>query len=242
MIVRSILLFPHPQQQMVMVVAWTMVYEVLFYCMFALLILNQRVGTIVFVGWMIGVLFLPRFENYLLGFAFNETNLRFAAGIGACLIVQRCRVPAPRLIASLGGAVFLVAAVCDVIQAPLTKSTLGLGYMLGSAVGVVGLVEADRSGLIRVPKLLVHLGDAAFAIYLVHFLALSVIAKVAKTMQLDRYVPVMVLFVAHLAAAIAVGWLCHCFLENPIHLWTKRFFRRSRSTVAMEPTVLRKAA
>ncbi len=62
-IVRAIVLFPHPETHLVLGVAWTLVYEVFFYLLFGLLILDKRIGVLVFVGWMACLLAYPWFET-----------------------------------------------------------------------------------------------------------------------------------------------------------------------------------
>ncbi len=229
LIARSIFLLPHPQGRMILIVSWTMVYEVYFFGLFGILILNGRFGTVVFVAWFAGCVLVPQTENYLVNFAFSEKHLRFAAGILACLVVQRSRIPAPRLAAGLGAAILLASALFNDFSGLLSPTTLGYCYTLGSAILLASLAESDRSGLLRSPRFLSHIGDAAYSIYLTHFPALSVIAKITKAIQLDLYMPALVLFGLHVVGAIGIGWLCHRWFEYPIHQWTKRFFRRAKA-------------
>ena len=106
-------------------------------------------------------------------------------------------------------------------------------------------MQAERAGLLVPPRWLVYLGNASYAIYLVHFLALSALAKMSKAAFLDEYVPAFVLFFMHVVGAIGVGCLFHHVVENPLHALTKRFFRRERKPVASESVAIpamRKAA
>ncbi len=232
-IIRSIFLFPHPEFHMVVGVAWTMVYEILFYCLFAVLILNKRLGLSLFLIWAIGLLALPRSENYLWNFVFSDIHLRFLLGMGACMLLARGWIPAPRLVAGLGAALFAATAAWHNLEgASLAPVFQLLGYALGSAMLIAGLAQAERDGLVpATPAWLAYLGTAAYSIYLVHFFALSAIAKVSKVLQLELYLPLMVLFFLHVVGSIGVGCLCHHLVENPIHNWTKRFFRRVRPVV-----------
>jgi peptidoglycan/LPS O-acetylase OafA/YrhL len=232
LIVRSIFLLPHPETRTVIIASWTMVYEVFFFAMFGVLILNRRLGVALFIAWMAGCLLVPHTDNYLLNFAFSDKHLRFAAGILACLAIQRWRIPGPRVVFAFGSAIFLLTAVNHDLDGPLSQTAMGYCYTLGSAIALAGLVECERSGLLRGPRFLTHVGDAAFAIYLTHFPALSVLAKIAKAMHLDHYVPGLALFVLHVVGAIGIGMLCHRLLENPIHQWSKRFFRRAKTAAA----------
>jgi exopolysaccharide production protein ExoZ len=243
-ILRSVFLVPDPHFHMIIDVAWTMVYEVFFYLMFALLILNRRVGTIAIVGWIVGTFIHPWLGTSHGDFLFSPIHQRFAAGMLVCMAVQRWRIPAPRLIAGLGLGLFMVAGVVWSYCAPLDYWHHVTCFVLGSCLLIAGLTEADRSGLIGAPRSLVYLGDAAFAIYLVHFLALSVIAKISKSLLLDRYLPDPVLFGLYVLGALAVGCVCHHLIEHPLHVWSKRYFVRKKSCVDSSATVaaIRKAA
>jgi peptidoglycan/LPS O-acetylase OafA/YrhL len=227
-ILRSALLVPDPHFHMIIGVAWTMVYEVFFYFMFALLILNRRVGTIAFVGWIVGTFLYPWLSTSHGDFVFSPIHQRFAAGMLVCMAVQRWRIPSPRLIAGLGFGLFMVAGVVWSYCAPLDYWHHVTCFVLGSCLLIAGLTEAERSGLIGAPRSLVYLGDAAFAIYLVHFLALSVIAKISTSQRLDHYLSDPVLFGLYVLGALGAGCACHHLIEHPLHVWSKRYFVRAK--------------
>jgi peptidoglycan/LPS O-acetylase OafA/YrhL len=242
-VIRSLLLYPDPEDHMSLGVAWTLVYEVFFYLLFGVLILNRRIGVTVFFVWLAGLLAYPWFEGTLSPFVFNNMNLRFLAGIGVAFILARWQIPWPRLVACVGVAVFLGAGMCEAYDGPLSTWTQALWYTLGSALMLAGVVQAERSGLIDPPRWLVYLGNASYSIYLVHVLGLSVLAKIAKGGQLDLYMPGTVLFALHAAGAIGLGCAFHHAVEQPIHTWAKRYFRRAPAPpiAAAEPAG-RKAA
>jgi exopolysaccharide production protein ExoZ len=234
-ILRSIFLLPSSDNRMVLSVAWTLVFEVFFYLLFGLLILNKRIGVTVFLAWTGLILAYPWFDSYLSAFVFNNMNVRFLAGIAVALILARWEIPLPRLVACLGMAIFLATGLCEASDGPLSTSTQCVGYTLGSALMLAGLVQAERLGLIQPPNWLVYLGNASYSIYLVHFLGLSILAKIAKAAHLDLYLPGTVLFCLHVAGAIAIGCVFHHIVEKPIHTWAKRFFRRVKTS---EPSVV----
>jgi exopolysaccharide production protein ExoZ len=223
-IVRSILLLPHPQNQMIVSVAWTLVFEMLFYLLFGVLVLDKRLGVAIFIVWTAGILAYPSIEAFRWSFVCNNMHLRFVAGVCVCVIFQNYRIPAPRLVAASGVALFLTLGMVEVFHG-LSSWIYIAGYTLSSALIIAGLGESDRSGLTQAPKWLVSLGNATYSIYLVHFLALSVIAKLCKASQLDQYVPHIPLFFLHVAGAVGVGCMCHHWIEVPLYNWSKQFFR-----------------
>lgn len=225
---RAVLLFPHPESNMVLGVAWTLVYEIFFYLLFGLLILHRPTGLVVLFAWGVGVLGYAWFESYPWTFLFSFMHLRFLAGVVVALIVPRLQMPWPRCVALLGALLFVGAGLCDAYAGPLSLTQMNLTYPLGSAMMVLGLVQAEQAGLVRTPRWLVYLGDASYAIYLVHFLALSILAKLSKVVHLEDRVPLSLLFVGHVVGAIVIGCVFHHLIEKPLHGLTKRYFQRSR--------------
>ena len=224
-IVRSIFLVPHPESHLVIVVAWTLVYEVLFYLIFGLLIVNRRLGTIVLVAWGAGALCSPYIEYYPWTFVFSHHHLRFLAGLAAAALIRRTEIPMPRVVALVGTAFFIGFGLIENFQGPLPPMYPNICFTLASAILIAGLAQADRAGLITWPRGLLNLGDTAYSVYLIHFMALSLIAKVCKGIGLEQYVPSLLLFALHVVGAIGIGCLAHYLVEHPIHLWTKQFFR-----------------
>ncbi len=233
-LLRSVLLYP--QQHTVLSVAWTLVYEVFFYLLFGLCIIpDRRFGAVVVLVWMGAIFVGPWSENALSAFAFSNMNLRFLAGIGVAVVLARWQLPLPRLVAGTGIAVFVGTGMFEAFDGPLSTWTQAAGYTCGSALTLGGLVQAERSGLIQPPRWLVYLGNASYSIYLVHFLGLSILAKLAKFGQLDLYVPSTVLFTLHVVGAIGIGCAFYHLVENPIHTWTKRFGRRAKAPEVAVP-------
>jgi peptidoglycan/LPS O-acetylase OafA/YrhL len=241
-IARAIFLFPHPQNQQVVGVAWTLTYEIFFYVVFALLILNKRIGWLIFTGWTICILIQPWVEAFPWSFLFSAQHLRFLAGISVALVLARWQLPLPRTVAATGMTVFLGVGLLDAYCGPVDYWMHLMGYTLGSALTLAGLVQAERSGLIHPPNWVVYLGNASYAIYLVHFFALSLFAKIVKVVQLDLYLPDTVLFCVHVIVAVGAGCLFHHLVEHPLHNLTKRYFRRVKPPIVSQEMAIRKAA
>ncbi len=91
-----------------------------------------------------------------------------------------------------------------------------LAYGAASVLILAGLIEAERCGRLYPPRWLVFLGDASYSIYLVHFPALSLLAKVAQRLWLDTWLPSPLLFCLLAAAAVGAGCLFHIAVERPL--------------------------
>jgi peptidoglycan/LPS O-acetylase OafA/YrhL len=170
---------------------------------------------------------------------------RFLAGIAVGFVLARWHVPWPRCLAMVGVLLFLGAGMVEAYVEPLSNLQQMIGFTLGSALMVLGFVQAERDGLLKTPRWLTYLGDASYAIYLVHFLALSMIAKISMAARLADFVPLTVLFAMHVAGAIAIGCAFHHLVERPLHGLSKRYFKRARpriEPVASPAPSVRKAA
>lgn len=245
-VVCSVFLLKHPVEKTILVVAWTMIFEMLFYVVFGSLVLHRRLGAIVFAAWSVGVLAFSWFESYPWNFLFSPWFLRVLAGVGAAVFLEHARLPTPRL-AAVAGVLILMAIGIVHVRGPLSAPVYDLGGTLGALLAVAGLAEAERGGRIRVPGLLVYLGDATYAIYLVHFPALSVLAKLTMLFNLHVLLPGILLFGVHTALAVGAGCAFHELAEKPLHRWSRQFFRRRDVRPADAPTSesplpLRKAA
>jgi peptidoglycan/LPS O-acetylase OafA/YrhL len=240
-VLASALLLPHAEGHSVIGVAWTLPYEMLFYALFGTVVLNKRLGIAVLALWTAGIFTTSQAAGFPVSFVFHPFHLYIIAGMVLCSVFLRYRIPAPLFLAVGGVASFIAWGVIE-IHFGLTGWASVFAHSLSCTMIIGGFAELDRSALIRPPKLLVELGNATYSIYLLHFTALSVIAKVGKAAQLDHYVPHWILFVLYVVLAVSCGWLCSRWLEMPLYRWTKRFFSKSASSVGIAKPALRPIA
>jgi exopolysaccharide production protein ExoZ len=222
----SVLLLPHPGSFFILAVAWTLVFEMFFYLMFSSLIVSRTAGMCLFAAWIGLIVSQYGGATFPWGFLTDWYNLRFLAGMGIALFLQRFRLPAPRVCVLLGMLVFIATGVLDVYHGPLDVYGRTAGYTTGSTLIIAGLVAAEKAGTLAMPRWLTFLGDASYAIYLVHFPALSLLAKCARVVRLDAVLPGGVLFVSLALGAVGLSCAFYSFLERPLMNWAKRGFSR----------------
>lgn len=95
----------------ILVVAWTLFHEVLFYAMFALAILNRRIGVPLVFAWIISSsasLFVPA-PGWISEYLLSPLHLLFGWGALIALYVPDRRVRLPMAWLLAGGALFLTA-------------------------------------------------------------------------------------------------------------------------------------
>lgn len=199
-------------------VAWTLYHEVLFYCLFSLAILHKRLGFLILGAW-----FLLSAASLAAGpmpfpllFLASPVHLLFGMGMAACWAVSRGRVPVPGTLALLGVALFIGTGMEENYLDLLSYDGRNLLYGAASAIILAGLVTLERQGRLHVPALLQLMGNASYSIYLTHFTALSMLAKIFVAAGAREAVPVWLSYIAMAALAVAAGIAVHLLIERPL--------------------------
>lgn len=223
-IATSFLLWPMPYDP-IMSVAWTLKHEMLFYLVFSLLILHPTLGAMVFGIWIM-VCFVSSSVlqmGYPWDFVFSVYNVLFLLGVAAALTYQRLDVLTARVLLVAGSIGFLAVGLSEAIGDVVWDFELRtICFGLTAAVVVLGLA----AGSLRPPAWLTFLGDASYAIYLVHLPALSVLAIVLKKLGAPWDLPplAMLLFVSLLATG--AGAIAHFLIERPVLEWLNARIRK----------------
>lgn len=210
-------------------VAWTLQHEIVFYGVFAVLILHLRVG-MALLGLWLGLIahgLLSTGPHGMAGVFLSAYNLEFFFGMGAAWWLRRREVIRPGAILALGMSFFALFAVAEVLgrvdgYGPWAR----LAYGLPSALIILGLVEMERGGRIRVPLRLLWLGRGSYSIYLFHLICLGAAYKLWVAAGLMDIAPAWIGFgvisAAGIGGGIAVSWL----VEYPLMRWTRRLLDR----------------
>ncbi|MFL5252998.1 MAG: acyltransferase family protein [Rhodopila sp.] len=202
----SLTLFPtsHPPA---LVVAWTLSHEILFYGLF-LVRYFSRYGMALALVWAVGIAaaaaggWSP--EVPVLRYLLSPLNLEFIAGMAAACAYRRLSVRWwPVLIA--GGAAALTGLFLN-----LETEAYRVWFGMALVPLIVGLALLERTGTLRPVNWLLVLGNASYAIYLVHDPVVSVFARAAA--KLHAWEPSLVICVA---AGIAFGLAYHFGIERP---------------------------
>jgi peptidoglycan/LPS O-acetylase OafA/YrhL len=212
-----------------LVVGWTLNYEMFFYALFALAVARPRAQAVAFIvaalaatvalGAALGGSVAP------LAFWGEPIVLEFAAGIGLGLAYER-RAFIPRPVAVLA---FLAGVLAFSWQIGLPIPTgwprlVAYGLPALCLVGSVALAQPSERPS-AVPSPVVFLGDASYSLYLVHLLALTATRFAAVRLGLVPTSLGEAIGFAAMSMAVAVFAACASYLlfERPV----TRFLRRS---------------
>ncbi len=219
----SLLLIPHTdpagQPFPLLAAGWTLIYEALFYLVFAAALWLQPANRLAFLAVCLltviglGLAYLPAYPLIA-----NPLLLEFLAGalLGRAWLAGR--VPDRPTALGLIAVALAVLAWQQVIgsRGDLMRPLWWGGPAALIVAGAVGLEQAG--GLVRAPwaqRPLRRLGDASYSIYLCHPMAVGLVAATLGPQNPAVFLPVAI------TAALVLGLLCHQRIERPLLGWLR---------------------
>jgi exopolysaccharide production protein ExoZ len=225
-LVSSYLLIPTGQYP-VLLAAWTMPYEALFYIIFAITGILGSTRTLIFtaVAWSLGVVtfhvFFPGQVDLLpWRFIFSPYHLQVFAGTLACLLVRHAQgLSGGRTLLLVSGCLILAGMwghqMLSTLPSLLIRcwwATAFCGLIAGAA-----MVECQGSlGSGRPPRWLSLLAVSSYSTYLVHGPALVVMLALCSRWNLLESANKDTVLLACATLAVSAGVLCHFFAEKPL--------------------------
>lgn len=226
-IVKSLLLVPQDKTVVggtgapVVLVAWTLQYELIFYGAIALAILHRALLAGAVLAF--AVYFTWHTVSGSHGFPgdFFATHLMLLFGLGAIAAVvveNRRRLHRPLMWAAIAATLFILVYVAEAVWRDSGPRVLyDFGYGVSASALVVALVHAEDLQPERFrTRLFALLGESSYALYLVHFPLISLLAKLAVGAGLSGFAGATVSFVVILAACVVVSTLVHLWVERPL--------------------------
>lgn len=230
---RSIFLLP--STTMIIGIAWTMVYEMYFYLIFAvtLIFANSKVslygtGAAILTFYALGQ-FAP--DEALRDFLENPIALEFCFGLLlGSVFTQVARLPDIIRLLWIPGFAFLAAAPL-IVYHPTTANLPGFARVwawgLPAFMIVLSFLKLDLSRS-RLQKFMVPLGDASYALYLTHPFVMITYARLLKGSLADLpqwpVVPVVV------ALSAGLGLATYILVERKLMAITRHLFSRQLSS------------
>ena len=231
-IVKNILLLP--QNDQIIDVAWSLCNELLFYAVFALLILSRRAGFLALAAWIAVMVARPIVAPYddivWLNLLTYPMNFEFVAGLTAGWLLQRREFRRPGAMLALGLAIFAVFAVAEDCRLLWSNEfhpwfpaeywrvviLRCLGYGSAGVLIIAGLTSLERQGRVRVPPALSLLGGASYLLYLIHVPALVALGAGERRLHLSRTLPPWLLAALFVLLVTAGVMGLHLAIEKPL--------------------------
>jgi exopolysaccharide production protein ExoZ len=215
---KSFLLWPQPVEPL-LGVAWTLEFEILFYAVVGIAIVNLRCGIAVMLAWGIGIVAAAIWgtPSFPFGFILADYNLDFFLGMGAATLLRQRSIPRPSTVLFAGIVLFLACGAADNLEllSGIGK-TAKLTYGVASMLLVIGLAELERQGRLDIPGALRELGASSYALYLIHFWVFTATLKTLYFIGLMDDLPGWSKLCAIIAAALVVALCLSRFVERPL--------------------------
>lgn len=225
----SYLLVPSGQYP-VLLAAWTMPYEALFYIVFAItgILGSARILIRTAVVWSLGVVafhaILPGQADLLpWRFIFSPYHLQIFAGVVTCLYIRhRQGRQRGRALILVSGCLILAGMwehqALSSLPLIFTRSWWAAAFC-GLIAGTV--LEECRGSLTgkRPPRWLSLLAGSSYSIYLVHGPALVIMLDLCSRWHLLDSTNKDAVLLACATLAVSAGVLCHFVAEKPLQKW-----------------------
>ena len=196
------------QKSPILMVGWTLEWEMLFYLVFGVsLLFSHWIKSYFFILLVLGIIAgmtsdLIMFEfiaGMLIAYIYN--NFHFQQKYGCFLAVV--------------GFLLLLSSINQIFDARLSRVFY---WGLPSALIVLGAIYAKSYK----QSLLQYLGDASYSIYLIHVLTISVFYKVSKSLSIA--INYDLLAMVCLMCSILCGSVLYAFVEKPFTRYIKSIF------------------
>jgi peptidoglycan/LPS O-acetylase OafA/YrhL len=226
-ILASFLLLPQAGLPLLLV-GWTLVFEMYFYLIFAIsLLVPKRAMPYILAAWAVvtALLRLIDSDNPFVMLAQSPLNFEFLLGAIVGALAGRGRMPVPGVIAGLGVAASLLvssllwANVIEIENALVRVVTAGVAF----ALIVYGLVGLEQRGSIVAPALFARLGDYSYSLYLTHVLTLAALGMVLQSALSANLATHILGLLLAVVACVGVAIAYYYVVERPL---TRLFHRR----------------
>lgn len=229
MFARSMLLWPQGQMP-VLSVGWTLIFEMAFYAVFALLLLIPVKwrplglflwGALLLYRWH----FTPAYSGMPDGWMmvlWDPLCFEFLIGAAVAYCLKTVRVPAALALslAAIGVITFIAVMIfVSGFDSEAMSRNRVLGFGLPSGLIVLGVVGWEIASGGRVAGWLRQIGDASYTLYLAHFLVLLVLKRVFERIGLFTDVSALSMagfMIVGLVASVVASLILYRLIERPL--------------------------
>ncbi len=244
-IAQSLLLYPTLYQDSVRPVllpqGWTLIYEVIFYLLFAATLRWSRPRQTLLVCGLLGALFgaarLLPVGHELRVLLSDQILFEFVLGMFLGVLLCEYRVALPPRVAfattALGLALLAPSAFVPAYDWSVPRL---LKFGLPAVLIIGGLLLHPGQSRWPMPRFLRFLGDASYSVYLVHTIVLLLFTTALPRIPSLGRLPPDLYFLLLGAAIVAAGSACYFLVERPLLRFCRSLLPRPRPAVLAPAT------
>lgn len=207
-------------------VVWTLEHEIVFYFMFATLLLNKHLGVTVLATWFVAIIYVNFVidSTFATSFFLSTYNLGFFIGLAvAQLLYVNKEFLSARLLLVFGVLSYIVVSVIDINGFyDLSQQTRRFMFEgAGAAIIIGGVYTERRMGFTRfwIAK---AVGKASFSIYLTHLIFNVLIYNVMKEIGVLQYMNCFVSASICVATSVVGGCILSKYIEVPLCTYVRK--------------------
>lgn len=217
--------------------AWTLSYEVIFYLIFAALLMFPGktrlfgLGVWTMIVLVSGLFFPPSNRASIIHLALAPLPLEFLMGCWIAVALQK-----GQRFTSLFAAMFALflmlmgAAYFNSVSPGLRGSAAEWARVALVGLPAVGLVftlaSMDLTKAIQPPHIFQWLGDRSYSLYLIHWPIVVGLSWIVHESLSGAAVPAMTFVICGFGASLAISAVMYRYVESPSHLFAKAISRR----------------
>ena len=238
-ILESFLLLPNPHR-FILTVGWTLVWEMIFYIVFAAILpFRQRYVPMLLALWFGVELVLngvfAHADNFYLGFASATLPIEFIFGTAIGWLYIKRRLP-PTWLTAIGALVTTSIAFKIMIASADDNFPIDRVWFFGipAALIVVTAIASEVRGSFVAPRFVSNLGDGSYAVYLWHISILVCIRQILIAFHPAGPIAHAVVIVTTLVAIVAIGQLIFLYFERPVTAYLNARYQAYRRRARIE--------
>jgi peptidoglycan/LPS O-acetylase OafA/YrhL len=220
----SYLFIPLENKPMLLLVGWTLTYEIFFYFVFSLFVFTKNFRWLyISVAMVTFSLISQKYDLFLISYLGNNIIYEFIFGIIIHELYRKkghiiTPLTQPNILLILFGVVLL-----------FTSSTFEYSRVIEFGVPAmlifIGVINIDSkiNKQNKAISMLAYTGDASYSIYLSHLFSIGIITLAFKKLNLFTTDLYEVYFITSVILSLFSGAFTYKVLENPINNWLKKY-------------------
>ena len=223
---KNIVLWPLGMNDLLIGVSWTLQHEILFYLIFAILIVHLKTGLLVLAIWFISIVYASFFDSDIQSMVvlLSAFNLQFFIGMFSAFLLKKYNIKYGAQLLWVGIFAFTLTAGMEINGIIDGYSNIArVYYGLSSMFVILGIVTYEKGNLLNLGRIGKSIGRSSYAIYLTHLIISGILFKVFNYFGIINILP----YWCSAALLIAITVYIACLISKMVELPLSKLMRRT---------------